>query len=294
MSPTAHKTNRASCTFSVPVPHSDFTGKERDEETGYGYFGARYMDHELMTMWLSVDPLVDKYPNISPYAYCAWNPVKLVDPDGNEAIDNDDRWIIDKQNGTITRVSLEGGDDIQIVEGDGAVFRSESRAELLEQYKGYILVDEVQDGPQIGPTEDRSSSSESNPGAIAGAVVGFAGAESKNMSKALFDPRNGTYMGKDGTTKTIQRGKNGGTNGRYKAQRAASLRYLNVGKLCNIIGVGMAVYSIDQTNNRYRSGEISQTERLVHHAVDVIGCTPIGWLAPISFDLGQKYGPSTW
>ena len=60
-----------------------FTGKERDEETGYGYFGARYMDHELMTMWLSVDPMADKYPNISPYAYCAWNPVKLVDPDGN-------------------------------------------------------------------------------------------------------------------------------------------------------------------------------------------------------------------
>ena len=52
-----------------------FTGKERDNETGYGYFGARYMDHELMTMWLSVDPLADKYPSISPYAYCAWNPV---------------------------------------------------------------------------------------------------------------------------------------------------------------------------------------------------------------------------
>ena len=63
---------------------SYFTGKERDEETGYGYFGARYMDHELMTMWLSVDPMSDKYPNISPYAYCAWNPVKLVDPNGRE------------------------------------------------------------------------------------------------------------------------------------------------------------------------------------------------------------------
>lgn len=61
-----------------------FTGKERDEETGYGYFGARYMDHELMTMWLSVDPMSDKYPSISPYAYCAWNPVKLVDPNGEE------------------------------------------------------------------------------------------------------------------------------------------------------------------------------------------------------------------
>ncbi len=63
-----------------------FTGKERDEETGYGYFGARYMDHELMTMWLSVDPMADKYPSISPYAYCAWNPVKLVDPNGEENI----------------------------------------------------------------------------------------------------------------------------------------------------------------------------------------------------------------
>ncbi len=63
-----------------------FTGKEKDEETGYGYFGARYMDHELMTMWLSVDPMADKYPSISPYAYCAWNPVKLVDPDGREVI----------------------------------------------------------------------------------------------------------------------------------------------------------------------------------------------------------------
>ena len=51
--------------------------EQRDEETGYGYFGARYMDHELMTMWLSVDPMAEKYPSISPYAYCAWNPVKL-------------------------------------------------------------------------------------------------------------------------------------------------------------------------------------------------------------------------
>ena len=64
--------------------HSTFTGKERDSETGYSYFGARYKDYELMTMWLSVDPLADKYPSISPYAYCAWNPVKLYDPDGKE------------------------------------------------------------------------------------------------------------------------------------------------------------------------------------------------------------------
>ncbi len=82
MNESVHKTTRQNHSFSCGFYWSDSTGKEKDEETGYGYFGARYMDHELMTMWLSVDPMSDKYPSISPYAYCAWNPVKLVDPDG--------------------------------------------------------------------------------------------------------------------------------------------------------------------------------------------------------------------
>jgi RHS repeat-associated protein len=60
-----------------------FSGKEKDAETGYGYFGARYYDSGL-SIWLSVDPMSDKYPSMSPYNYCANNPVMLVDPDGNE------------------------------------------------------------------------------------------------------------------------------------------------------------------------------------------------------------------
>lgn len=60
-----------------------FTGKEKDEETGYGYFGARYMDHELLTSFISVDRYASKYPFISPYAYCAWNPIRLTDPTGD-------------------------------------------------------------------------------------------------------------------------------------------------------------------------------------------------------------------
>jgi RHS repeat-associated protein len=53
-------------------------------ETGFSYFGARYYDSDLMTGWLSVDPMADKYPNLSTYNYCAWNPVRLVDPDGRK------------------------------------------------------------------------------------------------------------------------------------------------------------------------------------------------------------------
>ena len=63
-----------------------FTGKERDSETGFSYFGARFYDSDILTGWLSVDPLADKYPSLSPYAYCAWNPVKLVDPDGRDGV----------------------------------------------------------------------------------------------------------------------------------------------------------------------------------------------------------------
>ena len=60
-------------------------------ETGFSYFGARYYDSDLMTGWLSVDPLADKYPSLSPYAYCAWNSVRLVDPDGREIVFEDDK-----------------------------------------------------------------------------------------------------------------------------------------------------------------------------------------------------------
>ena len=70
--------------LSLDYPLFTFTGKERDAETGYSYFGARYYDSDLSGLFLSVDPISDKYPSLSPYAYCAWNPVKLVDPDGKD------------------------------------------------------------------------------------------------------------------------------------------------------------------------------------------------------------------
>ena len=60
-----------------------FSSKERDTETGLSYFGARYYNSDL-GIWLSVDPMSDKYASLSPYNYCANNPVKLVDPNGED------------------------------------------------------------------------------------------------------------------------------------------------------------------------------------------------------------------
>jgi len=58
-----------------------FSGKERDWETGYSYFGARYYDSDL-SIWLSVDPKAHLYPSLTPYNYCLNSPVMYIDPNG--------------------------------------------------------------------------------------------------------------------------------------------------------------------------------------------------------------------
>ena len=44
---------------------------------------SRYLS-EHSSRWLSIDPLAEKYPQVSPYAYCVNNPIIFVDPDGRE------------------------------------------------------------------------------------------------------------------------------------------------------------------------------------------------------------------
>ena len=86
-----------------------FNGKEKDYESGFHYFGARYYWSELLTGWLSVDPMADKYPSLSPYVYCAWNPVKIIDPDGRDT-------LLFSNNGYYEK-TLPGGNNIGIIKG---------------------------------------------------------------------------------------------------------------------------------------------------------------------------------
>jgi RHS repeat-associated protein len=70
----------------------DFTGKERDNETNYDYFGARYYDSRIAN-WTSIDPLMWKHLQWSPYNYVLRNPVCKFDPDGMQVQFNDDPLI---------------------------------------------------------------------------------------------------------------------------------------------------------------------------------------------------------
>ena len=63
---------------------------------------ARYYNSDL-SIWISVDPLSDKYPNKSNYVYCNNNPINFID------IYGEDEWQLNTENGTFTKVGDKGG-----------------------------------------------------------------------------------------------------------------------------------------------------------------------------------------
>ena len=68
--------------LSEELPYK-FNGKQFDEETGMYYYGARYYEPRL-SLWMSTDPLQEKYINISSYCYTFDNPIRFFDRNGEE------------------------------------------------------------------------------------------------------------------------------------------------------------------------------------------------------------------
>lgn len=74
-----------------------FTGKERDEESGLYYHGARYYIPWLCR-WCAVDPLEGKYAGWSSYNYSFNNPIMFNDPSGMGPGDEEKKqgiWYLD-------------------------------------------------------------------------------------------------------------------------------------------------------------------------------------------------------
>jgi RHS repeat-associated protein len=81
------------------IPDFMFNAKELDEENGMYYYSARYYAPPVFT---SRDPLFEKYPSISPYAYTLNNPLIFIDPTGRTP------WPIDKNFNGGTRKVVSG------------------------------------------------------------------------------------------------------------------------------------------------------------------------------------------
>jgi RHS repeat-associated protein len=104
--------------FNGNIYKYGFNGKLKDDEIkgeGNSYdFGARIYDSRL-GRWLSTDPLQSKYPSLSPYNFCANNPIYYVDPDGKRIVVH-----YEDAEGKMQKIVIRKASDIEKLNYEGA------------------------------------------------------------------------------------------------------------------------------------------------------------------------------
>ena len=104
---------------------------------GKQYYGIRdlgWYDNSARTLesvmqrFTSMDPLCEKYPAVSPYAYCAGNPLRYIDPDGKDVYEL-------TQNGRIKkRYENADYDQFVIVQGNKKIYSQQYEYGTVEFY----------------------------------------------------------------------------------------------------------------------------------------------------------------
>ena len=119
-----------------------FTAKEQDEETGFYYYGARYLDAKY-SRWISIDPALSDYlskdynsssggifnpVNFNLYHYSSNNPIRYIDPDGKDTKD-------------IMRGLIRGilGNPQAVQDAQSGVFPNEKVGFFLMLQKAFII-----------------------------------------------------------------------------------------------------------------------------------------------------------
>ncbi|TXK77157.1 RHS repeat domain-containing protein, partial [Mesonia sp. K4-1] len=72
----------------VKLKRYRYCGKERDEETGLYYYGARYYA-AWIGRFISIDPLAEKFPQLTPYNYAGNKPITYKDLHGLQSSGGD-------------------------------------------------------------------------------------------------------------------------------------------------------------------------------------------------------------
>ena len=121
--------------------------KELDRQNGLDWYDSQARHYDpLLGRTPTMDALAEKYYSISPYAWCAGNPINYIDPNGKNPIYNQKGVFIGTTNEGFTDVVLiyMGNDCLQ-----EELVKNLSKDEFLEQYMS-ITLDEAQDqGTQL-------------------------------------------------------------------------------------------------------------------------------------------------
>jgi len=119
--PWAESTNKKTLAASVAQPQT-YQSKERTAATGdYDFGPRRYIS--AAPFWRTPDPKAHDYPNISPYAFCAANPVRYADPTGMDV------WVLNSQGVITGRLETDLLDYIMVLNKDCKQIGSTQRLE---------------------------------------------------------------------------------------------------------------------------------------------------------------------
>jgi RHS repeat-associated protein len=107
-----------SCKFDNDKYRYGFNGKEKDKDAGEGIqdYGMRIYDNRL-GKFLSLDPLSDDYPELTPYQFASNSPIVLIDYDGEEGKWYFFRFMPNGNHELVTTWDVEGPNRFFIQDG---------------------------------------------------------------------------------------------------------------------------------------------------------------------------------
>lgn len=167
----------------------NFTGKERDAETSYDYFGARYYDSRI-GRWGQVELLLSKYLNITPYSYSINNPIINIDPNGKDPYRKYLASLSDVQN-----ILIENQDKSYLE--IGLIFRTSGTRYLATEKGGFIDLNHFFVSAWVSSMSEKLGLNSKNTTLMAGEVYEFIQGTGLLTKESYNDPedRPSNYLG---------------------------------------------------------------------------------------------------